>query len=159
MANICSHRARTNHIIPKSSNDASRQAARNYSDWCSEMVELLRRLTNRLSDFVAGWDEFRRGEIGYFNDGESTAVLSPLKDSMGAVNKAFSDLKEILRKLRDLERELCEDSPQGVSHFSWTNVDANQNRCMLTCVLRSKKPPSCSRKLQATCRFLPFSLL
>jgi hypothetical protein len=87
------------------------------------MVELLRLLRNRLSDTVAAWDEFRRGEIGYFNDGESTAVLSPLKDSMGAVNKAFSDLKEILRKLRDLERELCEDSPQGVSHFSRTDVD------------------------------------
>jgi hypothetical protein len=89
------------------------------------MVELLRLLRNRLSDTVAAWDEFRRGEIGYFNDGESTAVLSPLKDSIGAVNKAFSDLKEVLRKLRDLERELCEDSPQGVSHFSRTDVDAN----------------------------------
>jgi hypothetical protein len=159
VANIRSHRARTNHIMPKPSKDASRQAARNYSDWCTEMVELLRRLTNRLSDFVACWDEFRGGKIGYFNDGESTAVLSPLKDSMGAVNKAFSDLREILRKLRDLERELCEDCPQGVSHSSWTDMDANQNRCMLTCVLKGKKPPSSSRKLQASCRFLPLSLL
>jgi hypothetical protein len=96
------------------------------------MVELLRRLKNRLSDAIATWDEFRGAEIGYFYDSDSTAVLSPLKVSMGAVNKSFSDLKEILRKLRDLERELCEDSPQGVSHFSWTDVDANQNSCMLT---------------------------
>ncbi|PMD47172.1 hypothetical protein L207DRAFT_627873 [Hyaloscypha variabilis F] len=114
----------TNHIIPKSSNDASRQAARNYSDWCTQMVALLRRLRNRLSDTVAAWDEFRGGEIGYFNDGESTAVFSPLKNSMGDVNKAFSDLKEILRKLRDLERELCEDSPQGVhAHLNFGNQD------------------------------------
>jgi hypothetical protein len=82
------------------------------------MVALLRRLRNRLSDTVAAWDEFRGGEIGYFNDGEYTPVSSPLKNSMGNVNKAFSDLKEILRKLRDLERELCEDSPQGASYFS-----------------------------------------
>ena len=118
MANICSRRARTNHIIPKSSNDASRQAARNYSEWCVQMVELLRLLRKRLSDTVATWDEFREGEIGYFNDDESTAAWSPLKDSVGTVNTAFSDLKGILRKLRDLERELGEDSPQGVSYFS-----------------------------------------
>jgi len=89
------------------------------------MVALLRLLRNRLSDTVAAWDEFRGGEIGYFNDGESTAVVSPLENSMGAVNKAFSDLKEIFRKLRDLERELCEDSPQGVSCFLGADVDAN----------------------------------
>jgi hypothetical protein len=131
VANICSRRARTNHIIPKSSNDASRQAARNYSEWCAQMVELLRLLRKRLSDTVATWDEFREGEIGYFNDDESTAAWSPLKDSVGTVNTAFSDLKGILRKLRDLERELGEDSPQGVSHFSSGDVDANQNSCML----------------------------
>jgi hypothetical protein len=58
-----------------------------------------------------------------------------------------------------LERELCEDSPQGVSHFSRTDVDANWNSCMLTWALETKTSPSSSRKLQATCRFLPFSLL
>ena len=117
MANICSRRARTSHIIPKSSNDASRQAARNYSNWCTQMVELLRCLRNRLFDIVAAWDRFRREDIGYFNDRESTAAFSPLKNSIGAVNKAFSDLEEILRRLQNLERELFEDSPQGVSHF------------------------------------------
>jgi hypothetical protein len=89
------------------------------------MVGLIRRLKNRLSDTVAAWDEFQRGEIGYFNDGESTAVL-PLMNSIRAVNKAFSELKEILRKLQELERELCDDCPQGVGHSSWTDVDANQ---------------------------------
>jgi hypothetical protein len=81
------------------------------------MVKLLRQLIRRLSETISAWDEFENHEIGYFlYDGESPTTSSSLKFSLGAVNKAFSDLKDILRKLRYLERELCKDNPQGVSH-------------------------------------------
>ena len=78
------------------------------------MIQLLQLLINSLSGTVATWDEFQRGEIGYFDDAEPE---SPLTKSMFIVKKAFSDLKEILRKLRDLEMQLCADCPQGVSYF------------------------------------------
>jgi len=85
------------------------------------MVRLIRQLISGLSDTVGAWDEFERKEIGYFlYDGESPSTSSPpsLKSSVAAVDKAFSALKVLLRKLRDLEKELCEDNPQGVSHIS-----------------------------------------
>ncbi|PMD14241.1 hypothetical protein NA56DRAFT_664794 [Hyaloscypha hepaticicola] len=113
--------ARTNHVISKPSDDASRQAALNYSNWCNQLIQLLKLLINSLSDTVATWDEFQRGEIGYFDDGEAK---SPLTKSMFIVKKKFSDLKEILRKLRDLELQLCADSPQGLhAHLGFGNQD------------------------------------
>ncbi|KAE9363171.1 hypothetical protein N431DRAFT_357765 [Stipitochalara longipes BDJ] len=156
--------ARTNHIIPKSSNDASRQAARNYSNWCNQMIQLLRLLINSLSDFVATWDEFQRGDIGYFDDGESTAIVSPLTKSMGAVKKAFSDLNEILRKLRDLEKELRADSPQGLhAHLGFENQDvaiaqqrAANHMQVVTVVAMLFLPLSLASSLFSTPGVLPF---
>jgi hypothetical protein len=90
------------------------------------MVRLLRQLISGLSDTVGTWGEFRRKEIEYFLcDGESPTVSSSLKSSVAAVNKAFSDLKVHLRKLRDLEKELCEDNPQGLNaYLSFGNHEA-----------------------------------
>jgi len=90
------------------------------------MVRLLRQLTGRLSDTVVAWDEFQRKEIGYFlYDGESPTASSSLKTSAAAIDKTFSDLKALLRKLQCLQKELCEDNPQGVSHLSCPNLKAN----------------------------------
>jgi len=90
------------------------------------MVRLLRQLTGRLSDTVVAWDEFQRKEIGYFlYDGESPTASSSLKTSAAAIDKTFSDLKALLRKLQCLQKELCEDNPQGVSHLSCPNMKAN----------------------------------
>ena len=89
------------------------------------MVMLLRQLINRLSDTVGAWVKFQRKEIGYFlYDGESSTAASCLKSSLDAVDNAFWDLKDLLRKLRDLERELCQDNPQGVS-LSLTPIKEN----------------------------------
>ena len=90
------------------------------------MVKLLRQLIRRLSDTVGGWDKFQRKEIGYFlYDEKPSTALPSLKPSVDAVDTAFLELKEILRKLQALEKELCEDNPQGVSllfHFKFDGV-------------------------------------
>jgi len=75
------------------------------------MVKLSRLLKGRLSETVAAWEVFRGREMEYFIDGEAS---SQLQNSMIKVHKIFSDLNQILRKLQDMENELCQDNPQGV---------------------------------------------
>lgn len=88
---------------------------REFSIWNGQMVKFLRQLIRRLSDTVGCWDKFRQKEICYFlDDGERSAASQILKPSVDAVDKIFWELKETLRKLRALEKELCQDSPQGV---------------------------------------------
>jgi hypothetical protein len=83
------------------------------------MVRLLTKLTSRLSDTICAWEQFRKNEIGYFlSDGEPPTASTALKPSVAAVDKAYSDLSDFLRKLQKLEKELCKDNPQGVSHLS-----------------------------------------
>jgi hypothetical protein len=83
------------------------------------MVRLLRRLKSRLSDTVDAWDKFQRKEIGYFLlDDSSATSSSPLESSVSAVDDVFLDLKGFLKKLQQLENELCQDNPQGVSSLS-----------------------------------------
>lgn len=109
------------------------------------MVKLLTQLISGLSETVGAWDEFEQYEIGHFLfDGEFATVSSPLISSIAAVRKVFSDLKVLLRKLEQLERELCKDNPQGVSHLFPTllfcsgtvsaysgNMEADSNSLML----------------------------
>ena len=88
------------------------------------MVKLLRQLISGISDTVGAWDEFQRKEIGYFlYDGDSPTTSSSLKPSVAAVDKAFSELSSLLRKLQDLRNELCEDNPQGVCHLSYPQFE------------------------------------
>lgn len=130
VADFCASRSRLNHVFPMSSNrDKTRQELRDFSIWSTHMVRLLRQLIGGLSDTVGAWDEFQRKEIGYFlYDGESPTASSSLKSSVAAVDKAFSALKVLLRKLRDLEKELCEDNPQGVSHLSFSEFKGKLHR-------------------------------
>jgi hypothetical protein len=89
------------------------------SAWSTQMVRLLRQLMRGLSDTVAAWDKFKRKDIWYFlHESESSSVLLPLQSSVHAVDHAFLDLKDFLEKLRHLERELCQDNPQGVGLLS-----------------------------------------
>jgi hypothetical protein len=82
------------------------------------MVKLLRQLIRGLSDTVGAWEKFQRKEIGYFlHDGKHSTAPPSLKLSVSAVDKAFSELKELHRKLEELKKELCEDNPQGVSRL------------------------------------------
>ena len=83
------------------------------------MVKLLTLLISRLSDTIFAWDQFRENEIGHFlYDEEYPTTSSPLKASVAAVDKVYSDLNGFLRKLQKLEKELCKNNPQGVSHLS-----------------------------------------
>jgi hypothetical protein len=83
------------------------------------MVTLLRRLRSTLSDTVDAWDKFQRKEIGYFLfDDASPTTSSDLESSVSAVDDVFLDLKGIFKKLRELEDELCQDNPQGVSFLT-----------------------------------------
>ncbi len=83
-----------------------------------ETVTLLRRLIGCLWNTVNAWDRFQRKDIGYFlfDDGLPTNS-SFLKDSVNVVDNIFLDLKDILKKLQQMERDLCQDSPQGVSNI------------------------------------------
>jgi hypothetical protein len=76
----------------------------------------LRKLITLLGDTVEAWIRFQRRDILYFlfDDGLPTNSLL-LKDSVHAVENVFLDLNDILRKLRGLERGLCEDISHGVS--------------------------------------------
>jgi len=77
---------------------------------------LLRKLIPRLEDIVEAWNRFQRQDILYFLfDDELPTNSILLKDSVDAVDNAFLDLKDILRKLRKLELGLCEDISHGVS--------------------------------------------
>jgi hypothetical protein len=83
-----------------------------------ETVTLLRKLISGLGDTVDAWNRFQRRDIGYFIfDDELPTNSSSLKCSVNAVDNVFLDLKDILRKLRQMERGLCQDSPQGVSNI------------------------------------------
>jgi hypothetical protein len=134
--------SRMNPTFSQSFNNAtSRQEARDYSTWCNNMVRLIKRFIDSLSDAVDAWDEFHKGEISYFRDDDPTATSSPLNSSIRAVVKAFHDLKRILRKLRELEKELCKKSPQGVSRFPSIEVIANE---IAACPLGFRKSRRCS---------------
>jgi len=118
-------RSRTNHVFPLSSSyPKSRQEVRDFCTWNTQMVKLLRQLISGLSDTVGAWAEFQRKETGYFlYDGDSPITSSSLKPSVDAVDKAFSGLNGLLRKLQDLRIELCEDNPQGVCHLSYPKFE------------------------------------
>jgi hypothetical protein len=105
-----------------SNDEETRQKLKNFSNWSAQMVKLLTKLISCLSDTVCAWDQFRKTEIEHFvyDEGYPTTptTSSPLKASVAAVDKAYSDLNGVLRKLQKLEKELCKDNPQGVSHLS-----------------------------------------
>jgi hypothetical protein len=111
------HRSRKNHNLPVDfDNLNTRQGVREIGAWNRKMVALLRRLISRLGDTVDAWDRFQRKDIGYFLfDDDAPTKASLLKGSVNVVDNIFLDLKDIFRKLRQLEEELCQDSPQGVS--------------------------------------------
>jgi hypothetical protein len=83
-----------------------------------EMVPLLRLLINGLGDTVNAWDRFEHKDIGYFlfDDGLPTNSKF-LKCSVNAVDDVFLDLKDVLKKLQQMECGLRQDSPQVVSNI------------------------------------------
>jgi hypothetical protein len=88
--------------------------------WNGEMVTLLRTLIGKLEDTVEAWDRFQKKDVAYFRfDDELLTTSLLLKSSINEVDNVFLDLKDILRKLRKLEKGLCQDSPQGVSTLSF----------------------------------------
>jgi hypothetical protein len=110
------HRSRKNHIFPMLSHDPkTRQGVRDFSNWNRELLTLLRQFTSTLTETARAWDRFKRTEIWYFLDNDSPTASS-LKDWIDSIDKTFSDLNDYLWKLQVLEKELFEDSPQGVSH-------------------------------------------
>jgi hypothetical protein len=88
------------------------------------MVKLLRRLINNLSETVGAWDKFKRKGVWLFLcDSESANTPSSLKPTIGAAEEIFEDLRSLLEKLRDLAKDLCQDSPQGVrSHLCYCGL-------------------------------------
>jgi len=83
------------------------------------MVTLSRRLRSRLCVAIDAWDRFQQKDVCYFRSNRDSEPigdsLSPLDSSIDVIDDYFLDLKGILKKLRSLEDELCQDNPQGVS--------------------------------------------
>jgi hypothetical protein len=112
------YRSRNNHNLSLSIDHSNTREVRKLGARNGEMVTLLRKLTNKLGDTIDAWDRFQRKDIGYFLfDDELPTTAFLLKCSINAVDNVFLDLRDILRKLRQLEKGLCQDSPQGVSHL------------------------------------------
>jgi hypothetical protein len=103
----------------KEAETQTRNSIREFGEWNREMVKLLRKLITKLEGTVEAWERFVRKDIGYFlfdNDGVPSAP-SFLECSVNAVDNIFLDLKDILRKFKHLEEELCKDNPLlGVSY-------------------------------------------
>jgi len=118
-------RSRTNHVFPLLFNDPrTTTKVRDFSTWNTQMVVLLTRLIGRLSETVGVWDEFYQTEIGYFLDnGGPLTASSTLEESVVVVDRAFSKLRLHLRKLENLETELCKGNPQGVSLLPGSNFE------------------------------------
>lgn len=111
MTNIFhSHRSRANH----SSASALKIRQRNREqirNWVTQKMKELRIYKDALSEIDAAWIKFKETELQYFDDIED--VLGP---SFQAIDKAFINLKGLLRKVDHMIEELCQDYPQGVSH-------------------------------------------
>ena len=112
------NRSRNSHNLSLKIDHSNTKEVRKIGEWNGEMVTLLRKLISKLGDTIDAWDRFQRKDIGYFlfDDGLPTNA-SLLKCSVNEVDNVFLDLKDILRKFRQLEKGLCQDNPQGVSDF------------------------------------------
>ena len=75
------------------------------------MVNLLGDLISALSDTDGAWNKFRRSDTKYFSYDGKPPTSSLLNQSGAAVRRTFLDLKDLLQKLKDLEKTLC----KGVS--------------------------------------------
>jgi hypothetical protein len=110
------NRSRNNHNLSLNINHSNTREVRKIGARNGEMVTLLRKLISKLGGTIDAWDRFQRKDIGYFLfDDELSTTASLLKCSVNEVDNVFLDLKDILRKLRQLETGLCQDNPQGVS--------------------------------------------
>lgn len=78
------------------------------------MVNLLGDLISALSDTVGAWNKFRRSDTQYFSYDGKPPTSPLLNQSVAAVRRTFSDLEDLLQKLKDLEKTLC----KGVSQLS-----------------------------------------
>ncbi|KAE9375793.1 hypothetical protein N431DRAFT_454401 [Stipitochalara longipes BDJ] len=117
---------KSNHNHPLEIDHWNTRGVREIGVWNGEMVRLLRKLINKLGDTLDAWDRFHKKDIGYFLfDDDLSTTESILKNSVDKVDNVFLDLKDILKKLRKLEKGLCQDSPQGLhAHLSHGNHEA-----------------------------------
>ncbi|KAH7403912.1 hypothetical protein BKA64DRAFT_463174 [Cadophora sp. MPI-SDFR-AT-0126] len=131
-----------------------KEGVKNFMEWNSKMTMLLRILGKKLSDTVAAWDTFRRSGIYYFDD-----------DSVTLVEAAFERLKDHLRKLRNLERELGMDNPDGLNViFSLESMEATNSQQItarqlgnLTVITIIFFPLALAANLFSTTGVLPFA--
>ncbi|KAH9211668.1 hypothetical protein DL95DRAFT_510900 [Leptodontidium sp. 2 PMI_412] len=111
--------SKTNLFFALSSNDPkAKQEVTNFIRWNLYMTNFLRLLGMKLSDTIAAWDSFRGDGIYYFHD-----------NSVKPIETAFGKLKAHLQKLRDLEKELRQDNPDGLNvHLGLENIDARNSQ-------------------------------
>ncbi|KAH6720868.1 hypothetical protein BKA61DRAFT_668764 [Leptodontidium sp. MPI-SDFR-AT-0119] len=147
--------SRTNLFFALSSNDPkAKQEVTNFIRWNLYMTNFLRLLGMKLSDTVAAWDSFRENGIYYFND-----------YSVIPIETAFGELKAQLQKLRDLEKELRQDNPDGLNvHLSLENIEATNSQQktarqleILTVIIIIFFPLALAANLFSTTGVLPFT--
>ena len=90
------------------------------------MLELLSLLIRKISETIHAWDQFQEREIGYFlNDGDSEASSAGPKVSVATVDRTFLELGGILRRLKELEKELRKNN-KHVSHLSQHRLEERE---------------------------------
>lgn len=113
--NIYATRSTKYHVFPLASNGArTRQEVRDFCDWNSQMMHLLRDLISALHDTVGAWEKFERSSITYFSHHGKLPNSSQVDQSVSVatIGKTFTDLKDILHKLEYLEKTLGESVSQ-----------------------------------------------
>ncbi|PVH77593.1 hypothetical protein DL98DRAFT_266351 [Cadophora sp. DSE1049] len=149
------NRSRTNLFFALSSNNPrAKQEVTNFIRWNLYMTNFLRLLGRKLSDTVAAWDSFRENGIYYFDD-----------DSVSPVETAFGKLKAHLQKLRDLEKELRDDNPDGLNvHLGLESIEATNSQQktarqleILTVITIIFFPLALAANLFSTTGVLPFT--
>ncbi|KAH7333039.1 hypothetical protein BKA65DRAFT_564042 [Rhexocercosporidium sp. MPI-PUGE-AT-0058] len=147
--------SRTNLLLALSSNDPkAKQEVTNFIRWNLYMTNFLRLLGMKLSDTVVAWESFRENGIYYFDD-----------YSVIPVETAFGKLKAYLQKLRELEKELREDNPDGLNvHLGLESIDATNSQQktarqleILTVITIIFFPLALAANLFSTTGVLPFT--
>jgi hypothetical protein len=100
--------------------------------WNFEMLKMSKRVIRRMSDTIRAWEDFRfhRKEIDYFlfTSGDSgVASSTSLKSSITAIDKSFSNLSALCRRMREFEKEL--ETHDDKSRY------VSQSVCYESCIL------------------------
>ncbi|ORY67223.1 uncharacterized protein BCR38DRAFT_509939 [Pseudomassariella vexata] len=94
----------------------ARSTRKKFLHWTDKVIELLRKLIEKLDETVEAREKFNAGSIGYFYaPGASTNISKTDHKTLICINEDFAELAGLLRKLELLKDKICEDIPRDIS--------------------------------------------